>query len=205
MLTFSLLSESTMCTASALKVWGIKHENWNMENRQLVWGDQRKQKLSNFWSMSFQLGSSQNLCLSHKFRCANFFALILEQCSWVGQVLLCTRERENLAAFQGFGSRTRRVFRAIPTWICILPKMFDNVHSHENHWEKKTAWILTLEKKRSWVYFPLNICMFVQTPVCEPKTKFGKTAQRNIFCMLAVVVKICWGLACPTKDIWLNP
>ena len=60
--------------------------------------------------MAFQLGSSQNLCLSHKFLSANFFALILEQCSWVGQVLLCTRERGNLAAFQGFGSRGPGVF-----------------------------------------------------------------------------------------------
>ena len=64
-----------------------------------------------------------------------FFVLILEQCSWVGQVLLCTRERENLAAFQGFGSRGTVCFQSNSDLNLhfALPKMFDDVHSHENH------------------------------------------------------------------------
>ena len=167
-----------------------------MESRQLVWGDQRKQKLSNFWSMSFQLGSSQNLCLSHKFLSANFFALILEQCSWVGQVLLCTRERENLAAFQGFGSRGPGVFseRFRPEFAfclkCSTTRIPTKIIGKRKQlggpgilWRKENAFVSTL--------------LIVE----REKRIFGEWKKCKIF---AVVAKISttWGLTCPTKDIW---
>ena len=72
---------------------------------------------------------AKSLCLSHKFLCANFFVLILEQCTSRSGPSLHQKERKFgrfsrillfAFAFQGFCSRTRCVFRAIPTRICIL-------------------------------------------------------------------------------------
>ena len=164
----------------------------------IIWGDQRKHELSNFWWMPLQLGCSQNLCLSHKFLCAKFFALILEQCSrrGVGRPGPSLHQRE-----RKFG-RFSRILLEDPSCFqsnselnlhFASAKMFDDAHSHENHWEKKTAWIVFLEKKRMNSFRPpqyLHVCsyshiyrVFFFTGPPPKKLKYGKPRLSAVRCI----------------------
>ena len=130
---------------------------------------------------------------------------------WVGQVLLCTRERK-------FG-RFSRILLEEPSCFqsnselnlhLASAKMFDSAHSHENHWEKKTAWIVN-PKRKEWIYvflLSIFICLHLSSKYLWAKQMSFTGLKKiiNIFAW-AVVMKISatWGLTCATKDIWLCP
>ena len=131
-----LLSESTMCTILALAEALMSIEIW--------WREGYLERSTLLLLMdAFPVGNCKIFaCRTNSF-VQSFFVLILEQCT---SRSLHQKERK-------FGRFSRIlledsgcVFRAIPIQICILPQ--HDVHSHENHWEKKTAWIWDVEKKR---------------------------------------------------------